>query len=55
MAAADYPAMLALVEQGALRPQDLIERVVGLNEAASLLPVLDQASPAGLTIIDPAL
>lgn len=54
MAAADYPAMLALIESGALRPQDLVERVVGLDAAAALLPGFDQASPAGLTIIDPA-
>jgi alcohol dehydrogenase len=54
MAAADYPPMLALIESGALRPGDLIERVVGLQEAAALLPGFDQASPAGLTIIDPA-
>ena len=53
MAAADYPAMLALIEGGALRPQALIERVIGLHEAAALLPALDQASPAGLTMIDP--
>lgn len=55
MAAADYPAMLALVELGALRPQDLIERVIGLDEAAALLPGFDTASPAGLTVIDPQL
>jgi alcohol dehydrogenase len=55
MAAADYPAMLALIEAGALRPQDLIERVVGLGQAAALLPGFDQADPAGLTIIDPTL
>jgi alcohol dehydrogenase len=54
MAAADYPAMLELVESGALRPRDLIERVVGLEAAAELLPGFDQASPAGLTIIDPS-
>jgi alcohol dehydrogenase len=54
MAAADYPAMLALIESGALRPQDLVERVIGLAEAAALLPGFDQAAPAGLTIIDPA-
>jgi alcohol dehydrogenase len=53
MAAADYPAMLALIESGALRPQRLIERVVGLDEAAALLPVFDHASPAGMTMIDP--
>jgi alcohol dehydrogenase len=53
MAAAGYPGMLALIEAGRLRPQQLIERVIGLDEAAALLPHLDQASPAGMTIIDP--
>ena len=40
MAAADYPAMLDLIEQGALRPDLLVERTIGLEEAARLLPVL---------------
>ena len=53
MAAVDYPGMLALIERGVLRPQDLIERLVGLGEAALLLPVLDTATPAGITIVDP--
>jgi alcohol dehydrogenase len=53
MGAADYPGMLALIERGDLRPQDLIERVIGLDEACALLPVLDTASPAGMTMIDP--
>jgi len=53
MAAADYPAMLSLVERGDLRPQELIERVISLQEAAAILPALDRASPAGLTVIDP--
>ncbi|HEX6450692.1 MAG TPA: alcohol dehydrogenase catalytic domain-containing protein [Trebonia sp.] len=53
MAAADYPGMLTLIESGDLRPADLIERVIGLKEAAALLPEFDKASPAGLTIIDP--
>lgn len=53
MAAADYPDMLALIDAGTLRPQDLIERVIGLDEAAALLPRLDTASPAGMTMIDP--
>ncbi|MFC6704767.1 alcohol dehydrogenase catalytic domain-containing protein [Flexivirga alba] len=53
MAAADYPGMLALIESGSLRPQSLVERVVGLAEAAELLPVMDTATPAGMTIIDP--
>ena len=54
MAAADYPAMMALIEQGALQPQRLIERTIGLDEAAALLPVFDRATVAGMTMIDPA-
>lgn len=53
MAAADYPGMLALISRGVLRPQELIERVVGLAEAAALLPVMDKATPAGMTMINP--
>jgi alcohol dehydrogenase len=55
MAAADYPAMMTLIEQGALQPQKLIERTIGLDEAAALLPVFDTATVAGMTMIDPAL
>ncbi len=55
MAAADYPGMLALIERGALRPQLLIERIIGLDEAAALLPGFDRATVAGMTVIDPAL
>lgn len=53
MAARDYPPMLDLIEGGDLRPQDLIERVVSLEEAAELLPRMDEAEPAGITLIDP--
>jgi alcohol dehydrogenase len=53
MAAVDYPGMLALIEQGALAPQRLVERVVGLEEAAALLPAFDRAIVAGITMIDP--
>jgi alcohol dehydrogenase len=53
MAAADYPGMLAMIESGELRPHDLIERVIGLEEGAALLPILDNASPAGITLISP--
>lgn len=55
MAAADYPAMMSLIEQGALQPQRLIERTIGLETAAALLPVFDQATVAGMTMIDPAV
>lgn len=53
MAAADYPGMLALIASGALEPQRLIERVVGLDEAAELLPRMDSANVAGMTMVDP--
>lgn len=53
MAAVDYPGMLALIASGTLRPESLIERVVGLSEAATLLPALERATPAGMTMIDP--
>ncbi|MDT5178521.1 MAG: alcohol dehydrogenase [Mycobacterium sp.] len=55
MASVDYPDMLRLVETGALRPQDLVERVVGLGEGARLLPSFDTAAPVGVTLIDPRL
>lgn len=47
MARVDYPAMLDLVESGALRPDALVERVVGLGEGARLLPSFGTASPSG--------
>jgi alcohol dehydrogenase len=55
MASVDYPDMLRLVEEGTLRPQALVERVVGLAEGARLLPSVDAASPVGVTLIDPRL
>jgi alcohol dehydrogenase len=53
MPATDYPTMLSLIEHCDLRPQDLIERVVTLAEAAKLLPRMDTAAPTGITLIDP--
>ncbi|WP_134738386.1 alcohol dehydrogenase catalytic domain-containing protein [Nocardioides sp. 503] len=53
MAAADYPEMMALIESGALQPQRLVERTIGLEEAAALLPRFDRATVAGITIVDP--
>lgn len=54
MAAADYPGMMALIETGALQPQKLVERTIGLEEAAALLPTFDRANVSGMTMIDPA-
>ncbi|WP_146340278.1 zinc-dependent alcohol dehydrogenase family protein [Nesterenkonia sp. NBAIMH1] len=53
MAAADYPAMLELIARGELAPQRLIERTVGLEQAAEMLPTFDTATVAGITVIDP--
>jgi alcohol dehydrogenase len=53
MAASDYPGMLTLIGAGSLQPQRLIERTIGLEEAADLLPRFDQATVAGMTMIDP--
>jgi D-arabinose 1-dehydrogenase-like Zn-dependent alcohol dehydrogenase len=54
MAAVDYPGMMALIEQGSLQPQRLIERTIGLGEAAAMLPGFDRATVAGMTIVNPA-
>ncbi|MFL6098761.1 MAG: zinc-binding dehydrogenase [Actinomycetales bacterium] len=54
MAATDYPDMIALIDRGVLRPERLIERTIGLDGAAALLPVFDRATVAGMTMIDPA-
>ncbi len=53
MAARDYPGMMRLVEHGVLAPERLVERTVGLDEAAALLPGFDRATVAGMTMIDP--
>lgn len=53
MAAEDYPGMLALIEAGRLEPHRLVGRVIGLDEAAVALPLVDRATTAGITIIDP--
>ena len=53
MAAADYPGMLALVASGALHPELLVGRTVGLAEAARLLPLAESAPSTGITVLDP--
>lgn len=55
MAAVDYPPMMELVANGRLRPDLLVERTIGLEAAADLLPIFDQAAVAGMTMIDPRL
>jgi D-arabinose 1-dehydrogenase-like Zn-dependent alcohol dehydrogenase len=55
MAAADYPPLVALVESGELAPQRLVERTVGLGEAAAMLPTMDSSTLTGITMVDPRL
>jgi len=53
MAASDYPPMLDLITSGALRPRELVARVIGLGEAGRALAQLGgpTATP-GLTVVD---
>ncbi|MBG6183841.1 alcohol dehydrogenase [Arthrobacter sp. CAN_A214] len=53
MPARDYPALLALVASGALRPEILIERRITLDETPeALLLMASGRNPAGVTVID---
>ena len=42
MAAHEYPAMIALVEDGTLRPDRLVGTVIGLDEAGEALAAMDR-------------
>ncbi len=53
MAAADYPAMLALNADQTLRPERLIGRVIGLAGAGAALAAMSQPpAAAGMTVLD---
>ncbi len=52
MAAHEYPAMLALIEDGALQPERLVGSVISLDEAPDALMAMDHpAATPGLTVI----
>ena len=51
MPARDYPAMISMIEAGALRPGDLVGQVIGLEEAGAALAAMDHLSPAGMTVV----
>jgi D-arabinose 1-dehydrogenase-like Zn-dependent alcohol dehydrogenase len=54
MAAHDYPAMLALVASGRLRPDLLVTRHLSLAEAATALPAMGEPGyPAGISVALP--
>lgn len=53
MAAHEYPAMLALVADGTLRPDRLVGKVIALSDAPAALAGLDGPSTgAGMTVVD---
>ena len=53
MAAIDYPAMLAMVRDGRLRPGDLVSRTIGLDGIGAVLAAMDVGSPAGIVVAAP--
>jgi D-arabinose 1-dehydrogenase-like Zn-dependent alcohol dehydrogenase len=53
MAAHGYPEMLAAAGSGALRPDELVTRVIGLDEVPGALAAMSTASVPGVTVIRP--
>jgi alcohol dehydrogenase len=53
MPAVDYPAMLDLVASGALDPERLVTRRIGLADAGAALAAMDGPTPPGITIVEP--
>jgi alcohol dehydrogenase len=53
MAAHGYPAMLALVESGALDPGRLVASVIGLDSAGAALAGMNTPAADGITVIVP--
>lgn len=51
MAAADYPPMLEAIAAGRLRPDRLVSRVIGLDDAAAALTAMGAEPVAGATVI----
>ncbi len=52
MSARRYPQMLDLIQAGRLRPERLIGRTIGLDEAPAALTALNEFTHAGITVID---
>jgi alcohol dehydrogenase len=52
--AVDYPAMLDLLASGALQPELLVTRRVGLDDAGAAMAAMDAPTGPGMTIIEPA-
>lgn len=52
MQAYEYPRMLDMIKKGLLKPDKLIGRTIGLEDAISALPKMNTYQGAGVTIID---
>lgn len=52
MQAYEYPRMLEMINKGLLKPDKLIGRTIGLEEAVTALPKMNTYQGAGVTIID---
>ena len=53
MAAVDYPGMLALIAERRSQPERPDRADRGAGRGGRLLPAVGDASPAGITVIDP--
>jgi D-arabinose 1-dehydrogenase-like Zn-dependent alcohol dehydrogenase len=51
MAAVDYPALLNLIVSGALRPEQLVGSIIGLDRAGEALAAMDSGRSDGITVI----
>jgi alcohol dehydrogenase len=52
MPATQYPGLLSLVESGALRPDRLVGRLIGLEDApAALAAMSEPAGTPGMTVV----
>ena len=52
MAAHEYPAMLALIEDGTLRPELLVGEVIDLEAAGAALAAMDRPrAGSGMTVV----
>ncbi|WP_264778385.1 zinc-dependent alcohol dehydrogenase family protein [Deinococcus aetherius] len=52
MAAHTYPGMLGMIERGVLKPERLVGRRIGLEDAADALVEMDRFPGPGVTVVD---
>jgi threonine dehydrogenase-like Zn-dependent dehydrogenase len=43
--------MLSMIEDGTLRPGDLVGQVIGLEDAGAALAAMDRPSATGMTVV----